>query len=134
MIYGVLMLSFQLSYAQSPSKVSVGINECPPFVIKMDDNTYTGLGIELWQYIAEQEGFEYSLEAYPLDDLLNLVSKGRLNIGVSCTSITAEREKNLDFSHSFYETNLAIAVKKQGRFKILIRPKLSGSFLNNNIP
>jgi len=119
-IIGFLILSFQLSYAQSSSTVSVGVYECPPFVIKQDDNSYTGLSIELWQYIATQMGLEYSLKDLSLEEMLEGISKGRLNVGVSCTSITPEREKLLDFSHSIYETHSAIAIKKQRYIAVLI--------------
>ena len=119
MICVFLLITFQLSYAESPSRVSVGVFDCPPFVMKMDDNSYSGISIELLEYIAIQMGLEYSIESFTLKDMLEFVSNGRLNIGVSCTSITANREKVLDFSHSFYETHLAIAIKQQGRLEIL---------------
>jgi polar amino acid transport system substrate-binding protein len=45
--------------------------------------------------------------------MLAAAEAGRIDIGVSCVSITAEREARVDFSHSFYETHLAIAVRDQ---------------------
>jgi len=94
--------------------IQVGSYHCPPFVIKHDDGTYSGLSILLWERITEQLGFQYEIKDLSLKELLQAVSTQEINIGISCLSITSERELILDFSHSFYETHLAIAVKKQG--------------------
>jgi polar amino acid transport system substrate-binding protein len=120
MICVFLIIPFQLSYAESPSRVSVGVFECPPFVMKMDNNSYSGISIELWEYIAKQMDLEYSIESFTLKDMLESVKSGQIDIGASCTSITSNRERFLDFSHSFYETHLAIAIKEQGHLAILI--------------
>ncbi|EDP59642.1 glutamate-gated potassium channel [Vibrio sp. AND4] len=59
-------------------------------------------------------GVEFNYENHQLDELLDGIESGQIDIGVSCISITPEREIFADFSHSFYETHLAIAVKRQG--------------------
>jgi polar amino acid transport system substrate-binding protein len=46
--------------------------------------------------------------------MLESIAQGKADVGVSCLSKTHEREKIIDFSHSFYETHLAIAVKQHG--------------------
>ena len=120
---------FHLSCEEGLSKASVGVYECPPFVAKTENDTYTGISIELWEHVAEQMELEYSIEGFPLKDMLELVASGKLDIGVSCTSITAAREQFIDFSHSFYENHLAIAVKKQGRVAILVNLLTNRVFL-----
>ena len=115
-----LLLLVQPSYAQTASTVRVGVYECPPFVINNGQNSYTGLCLELWRQMAEEMGLEYHVKSFALEDILDAVSGGQLDIGVSCLSITAEREQFVDFSHSFYETHLAIAVHQQGRMQILL--------------
>jgi polar amino acid transport system substrate-binding protein len=46
--------------------------------------------------------------------MLEAVAQGKTDIAVSCLSMTRKREEIIDFSHSFYETHLAIAVKQHG--------------------
>ncbi|SHH74596.1 transporter substrate-binding domain-containing protein [Ferrimonas marina] len=108
--------------------VPVGSYNCPPFVIENDDKTYTGLSLTLWSKIAEKMGLSYEVSNHELEDLLDQVAQGQLALGVSCISITPEREAVLDFSHSFYETHLAIAVNPQGLggviLNVLTNPKL----------
>jgi len=51
--------------------------------------------------------------------MLAAVAQGQADIAVSCLSITQEREAIVDFSHSCYETHLAIAVKQHGFLQTL---------------
>lgn len=83
-------------------------------MIHQPDGSYEGLSILLWQRIAETLNLEYQFEQHSLKELLTAVETGKANVGVSCISITPERERVIDFSHSFYETHLAIAVKSKG--------------------
>ena len=100
--------------AQSPEpKVRVAAYNCPPFVIS-DNGKFSGISVFLWDKIAEQLGLDYSIEQYGLIEMLDAVSQGKAEVAVSCLSITQEREKIVDFSHSFYETHLSIAAKQHG--------------------
>jgi polar amino acid transport system substrate-binding protein len=94
--------------------ISVATYECPPFVMRDGDGLYTGLSIHLWEEIAQNLNVEYDFVELPLDDLLAAAAEGSIDAGVSCVSITHEREETVDFSHSFYETHLAIAVREEG--------------------
>ncbi|MCQ1056969.1 substrate-binding periplasmic protein [Photobacterium sp. DNB23_23_1] len=102
------------AYAANDVNVKVGSYHCPPFVIESETEKPSGLSIYLWEQIAAELGVEFEISHHELGELLEQVSTNTLNIGVSCISITPEREEILDFSHSFYETHLAIAVKQQG--------------------
>ena len=97
--------------AERPIRVAARI--CPPFVMN-DASEFSGLSIFLWDNIAIELGLEYSIEEYGLNEMLESIAQGKADVGVSCLSKTHEREKIIDFSHSFYETHLAIAVKQHG--------------------
>jgi polar amino acid transport system substrate-binding protein len=112
-ISAFFILSF-ISMSSDASSLKVGSYPCPPFVIGTIDTDLNGLSIELWEQIAKEMNVEFIVENRPLDDLLNAIETEQIDIGVSCISITPERELFADFSHSFYETHLAIAVKNQG--------------------
>ncbi|GIC78208.1 ABC transporter substrate-binding protein [Moritella sp. F3] len=75
--------------------------------------TSSGLSILLWQRIANSLDLQYQIKNYALQDLLDEIEAGNIEVGISCISITPERELVMDFSHSFYETHLAIAVKEK---------------------
>jgi polar amino acid transport system substrate-binding protein len=102
-----------LSAQSAERKVLVAARICPPFVMN-DNGQFSGLSIFLWDKITEQLDLEYSIKIYGLNEMLETVAKGKADIGVTCLSMTDEREKIIDFSHPFYETHLSIAVKQHG--------------------
>lgn len=99
------------------TKILVAAAPCPPFVIS-EGGKLSGLGIYLWDNVAKQMGAEYEIFEAPLGEMLTAISQEGsqrgADVGISCLSITAEREKFIDFSHSFHETYTGIAVKQRG--------------------
>ncbi len=82
-----------------------------PFVLKQDSGKYIGFSIELWEEIAEKIGRQYTIyEQTTVPAMIDdLVSK-KADIAVASLSITAKREKKLDFSQPFFESGLQILV------------------------
>lgn len=102
----------------TPRELRVAVAECPPFVI-VEDGQYSGLAIYLWERIGLEMGLTWTYAEYPLGSMLEFINdKDRgdveavADVGISCTSVTAEREELIDFSHSFNETYTAIAVRQ----------------------
>ena len=97
------------------TQLTVAVAECPPFVI-IENGQYTGLAVYLWERIGSELGHSWNYVEYPLSGLLKTIeSSDQTNladVGISCTSVTAEREELIDFSHSFNETYTAIAVRQ----------------------
>ncbi len=92
---------------------------CPPFVVVDGSGGYGGLSLALWDGIARDLGIDYQFVERDLVATLDAVAVGAADIGLSCISITPEREEVLDFSHAFYETHLAIAAREQGMFTLV---------------
>ena len=105
------------SAAGQPEVLLVAAGHCPPFVIQ-DKGEFTGLGVLLWQQIATSIGVQYELVDMSLSEMLEAIAedtpKKNADVGISCLSVTAEREKIINFSHSFYETYTGIAVRDDG--------------------
>jgi len=97
------------------AKLTVAVAECPPFVI-FENGQYSGLAVYLWEQIGREMGLSWNYAEYGLGDLLEVInntdSAELPDVGISCTSVTAEREELIDFSHSFNETYTAIAVRQ----------------------
>jgi polar amino acid transport system substrate-binding protein len=96
-------------------RLTVGVAECPPFVI-IENGQYSGLGIYLWEQVGRELGYDWEYSEFQLGSLLETIRNSDQtelpDVGVSCTSVTAEREELIDFSHSFNETYTAIAVRQ----------------------
>lgn len=96
-------------------QLTVAVAECPPFVI-FENGQYSGLAIYLWEQIGREMGLSWNYSEYSLGNLLETIKDEHPSdlpdVGISCTSVTAEREELIDFSHSFNETYTAIAVRE----------------------
>lgn len=100
--------------------LTVGVYDCPPFAIRDDAGDFTGLSVFLWEQVAVALGRDFEIVERDLPALLDEARAREIDVGVSCISITPQREEWLDFSHSFYETHLAIAVRHPEPFQAII--------------
>lgn len=112
-----LLLPASLSARPQAEPIRVAAASCPPFVIS-EEGELSGLGVFLWNRVAREMGVEYQITEDPLNEMLKRIAEPhnqrKVDVGVSCLSITAERERSIGFSHSFHETNIGIAVRQRG--------------------
>jgi len=106
------------SYAEESSvhTLKVGTKVTPPFAMKDKEGHWEGISIELWERIAQNLKLDYIfVEQEDIKHLLSAVEDASLDVGIAAITITAQRETQFDFSHSYYTTGLGIAVpKKEG--------------------
>jgi len=109
----------------------VGTFEAPPFSFKTNEGRWTGISIELWENIVNEMGLKYDYEERTVKGLLDGVTDESLDAVVTALTLTTEREKLFDFTHSFYNTGLGIAVeaKKGSLWKAVFKRFLSPEFL-----
>lgn len=88
----------------------VGTQVMPPFVVHEPDGRWTGTAIELWRTTAEELGVRFEFEARELADLFTGLEDGSLDVAVAALTVTADRERRVDFTHPFFTTGLAIAL------------------------
>lgn len=96
----------------SQRELVVGTRHVPPFSIRGADDVWSGLSIELWRWIAQDLGLSCSFVEVSLDRTVEALRSGSVDAAVAALTITAEREEQIDFSHSFMSTGLAIAVSE----------------------
>ncbi len=92
-----------------PIRVAVRLRE--PFVIQEEDGSYRGFSVELAQEIARRGGVE--LEFVQVPDVraqLAAVQSGEADVAIGAISITAERERSVDFSQPMFESGIQIGV------------------------
>jgi polar amino acid transport system substrate-binding protein len=93
----------------------IGTREAPPFVMKTADGTWQGISIELWQRVAKEMDLRYRIvEAATVQDLLDGVAAGKFDVAVAALTVTAARERSVDFTQPFYATGIGIAVPTVG--------------------
>jgi len=93
----------------------VGTKDAPPFAMKSVDGTWQGVSIDLWRRVAQENNWRYRfVEEQTVQDLIDGVSAGKFDVAVAALTVTAARERVLDFTSAFYSTGLGIAVTAGG--------------------
>jgi polar amino acid transport system substrate-binding protein len=105
---GLILLIAWPTYARNTTQpIKIAVKEFPPFVFK----DLKGFSIDMARHICERNGLEPEFVYYEtVKDVLEAVKSGECDINFSGTTITAEREKRVDFSHPFFDSGLIIAV------------------------
>ncbi len=110
----------------------VGTKEAPPFAMKSADGNWTGISIDLWRRIAAENKvpFRFAEEA-TVQGLIDGVAAGKFDVAVAALTVTADRERVLDFTSSYYVTGLGIAVAAGGApsWTPVLRALTSASFI-----
>jgi ABC-type amino acid transport substrate-binding protein len=70
-----------------------------------------GFSIDLWDRLAKEAGIQYEIHwVKTVNELIDALKNKEADGAVAAISITAEREKDVDFSTPFYESGLGILV------------------------
>ncbi len=119
-VLSVLVLFAGIANSQEPTpapavprpRLVVGLMQSPPFCIRGEDGSWSGISVELWQWIAADLGIDTEFRETTITGLFDgLAPGGPLDVSIGALTITAEREDRLDFSESFFLSGLALAVK-----------------------
>jgi len=117
LILCIISLIGSFAYAQdTPQPIKIAVKEFPPFVFK----DLRGFSIDMAKIICERNGLKPEFVYYEtVPEVLNAVESGECDINFSGTTITAEREKRVDFSHPFFDSGLIVAVKENPENRML---------------
>lgn len=92
----------------TPLKVAVRVS--PPFVTQDGEGRFQGLTIALWEAVAANENYQYEYYPVGLNEMISGVANERYDVGLGAISVTAQRERQIDFTLPFYNAGLGIAV------------------------
>ena len=85
----------------------------PPFEMQASDGKgFTGFDIDLFKAIGEEAGLEIRFESMPFDGLIPALQSQTIDAAISGMTITAERSQTVDFARPYFQSGLAIAVRK----------------------
>ena len=83
----------------------------PPFDTTDDDQNIVGLDMDLIKAIGEDQGFEVKFENLSFDGLIPALKAGNIDIvAAGMNKDDEDRQKEVDFSDSYYESKLFVAV------------------------
>lgn len=115
-----------------PGELRVATRLLPPFAME-EQGSYTGFSMELWEKVAAELGKPFKIVAYPtLPEVLSAVQRQEVEVAIAAISITADRERKVDFSYPMFNAGLQILVrspKQSGFVPNLLRDLISPVFL-----
>ena len=129
----LLLLLFAPAPAQDTDQRSllVGTKVVKPFAFKNADDQWTGISIDLWQRIAEENGYVFEWrEAQNTNALVEMVAQGEVHVGIAAITMKPSRAALVDFSNSHFESGLGIAVRSEAPGPLsMLQGLFSGKFL-----
>ena len=101
----------------------IATRQAPPFAYKDPEGRWSGIAIDLWERIATRNGYDFEYVELGLAPMLDALSTDEVDGAVAALTITRDREEDFDFSHTFYNSGLAIAVPQRNAnlFSALVR-------------
>ncbi|MDR0298447.1 MAG: ABC transporter substrate-binding protein/permease [Streptococcaceae bacterium] len=87
-------------------------NAFAPFEFQNTSKQYTGIDIDLLNAIAKNQGFSIKWNNVGFSSAVNALSAGQADAVIAGMSITDDRKKIFDFSTSYYQANVTVAVPK----------------------
>jgi len=110
-----------IPYVHANEEILVGVKHTPPFVNVESNLSVNGFSIDLIESIAKRleppRKLKYHIDP-DMPEHLKSVETHKVDLGIAATTITAEREKLIDFSQPFYQADIAILTKKEDRYRI----------------
>ena len=98
-----------------PHGLRVVTGQIPPFVFKQGD-ALTGFSIDLWNALAQRLKADFSLTelgSFSQSEQLQAVQRGDAEVAMSAITMTAERERQVDFTLPYFDSGLQIIVRSQ---------------------
>ncbi len=105
----ILLFCLIGSSTEAQEKLRVLVNDFPPLVIE-ENGRFEGFDIDLWYEIAKRIHVDFEYKKVEFQKIIKIVSQADNTIGIGGITITAEREKDIDFSHHYMVSDLSIVV------------------------
>ena len=110
----VVVLGGSIGYANA-KPMEVVTRTIEPFSFTQNGKR-TGYSVDLWNKISEELKLEDSYKVTgSAKQMIQDVSSGKADVAVGALSITAEREKVVDFTQPFFESGLQVLVRKSAQ-------------------
>jgi len=137
LVFAVLLLFFQTSWTQTTGDntldgtklLKVGFTPAPPFIVH-EDTLVRGINVWLWERVAKDLQLDYELMPMGFSEMLDSLEAGTIDISINPLTITSERSRKMEFTHSFYASNSTIAVAETSSLEKL--GEFIGAFFNLN--
>jgi polar amino acid transport system substrate-binding protein len=95
-----------------PVRVGIAAEPYPPFASPDASGKWTGWEVDLAMAVCAEAKLDCVITPVAWDGIIPALTSSKIDMIAASMSITAEREKTIDFSDKYYNTPTAIAVAK----------------------
>jgi len=95
-----------------PVKVGIAAEPYPPFASPDSSGKWTGWEVDLAMAVCAEAKLDCTITPVAWDGIIPALTSKKIDMIAASMSITAERQKTIDFSDKYYNTPTAIAVAK----------------------
>lgn len=98
--------------SQEVKKIVAGTNATFPPFEAIENDEKVGFDMDLIRAIGEAEGYEVEIQHMDFKSLIPALQTGKIDCAIAGMSITPERLESIDFSESYFDAGLIVAVAK----------------------
>ncbi|MFD1672531.1 amino acid ABC transporter substrate-binding protein/permease [Agrilactobacillus yilanensis] len=95
----------------------------PPFEFANDQNEYVGIDMDLIRAIAKDQGFKVQIKPLGFNAAVQALDSGQIDGVIAGMSITDERKAKFDFSKSYFQSGVVMAVAQNSKITKLSQLK-----------
>lgn len=107
LVFFLLMLSSISFGGMTQPTVTVVYSDFKPMTFDVDGNP-SGFDIDLWEAIALDAGIQFKYKKTTFQEIVPSLASREADVGLAGITMTAEREKYIDFSHSYFQSGLRL--------------------------
>ncbi|MDF4202843.1 transporter substrate-binding domain-containing protein [Maribacter sp. SA7] len=127
LLVAVLLFSSSINSQTEGEKLRIGYTSAAPFIVKNGEHI-EGLNVWLWKRVANDLNLKYEMIPMQFSPMLDSLRSGGIDLSINPLTITSQRSKEMEFTHSFYASNATIAIAEVSsfdKFKLFV-----GGFFN----
>ena len=110
-----LFLTLSVNSQLENDTLLVGYTPAAPFIVQNGENL-EGLNFWLWKRVASSLELNYTMVPLEFSAMLDSVGTGGIDLSINPLTITSQRSKEMEFTHSFFASNATIAVSQVSSF------------------
>jgi len=111
LFFSVLVCPLPAPAEKQQGDLTVAVSNVPPYAMKKSDGNWEGLGVQLWEQVADQLNLKFQYLEVTEAQLISALTDGRADVTVGQVAMDAEKERQVDFSNPVLSTYSRIAVK-----------------------
>ncbi|MEQ8909461.1 MAG: transporter substrate-binding domain-containing protein [Vicingaceae bacterium] len=100
--------------------IKIGYKNSPPFVYTDESGQMQGISVFLIEEMARDLSLPIQYKSYELDELIEAVEKGEVDLSINPLTVTEGRLRKMKFSQPFAISNLAIVAHTEQESQILL--------------